>query len=104
MLCPKCKTDNAHRSHRVGVWERFVSIAGYHPYRCRQCKHRFLTSPSAAAERTLPANRSIEREISHTQSSLRWKRKKRVLLLYGLALILFVTILYFITRPPKLGP
>jgi hypothetical protein len=104
MLCPKCKTDNAHRSHRVGLWEHIISIAGYHPYRCRNCKHRFVSSRYAVPEGTSPATRSVEREISHTQSSFRWKRKKRDIILYGSALIVFGVILYLLTRPPKIGP
>jgi hypothetical protein len=102
MMCPKCKTDSAHRSHRTGLRERLSSIMGYYPYRCRQCKHRFLGLRHSLPEPASPATRSVEREISHTQGVLRWKRKRRNLMLYGTALILFGVILYFLTRAPKI--
>jgi DNA-directed RNA polymerase subunit RPC12/RpoP len=104
MLCPKCKTDNAHRSHRVGLRERLTGIVGYHAYRCHHCSHRFLSLHYLPAEPTAPAARGrVEREIAHTQGALRWKRKRRNILIYGSALILFVFILYFLTREPSIG-
>ena len=101
MLCPKCKTDSAHRSHRAGLKEQLSSIAGYKPYRCRNCKHRFLSLRFAGALPASPETRGVEREISHTQGSIRWRRKKRDLMLYLAALVVFGFILYFLTRVPK---
>lgn len=103
MLCPKCKTDTAHRSHRAGLREYFISIAGYRPYRCRECKHRFLSLRNSAPEPVAPGSRSIAREISHTQRALRWEQKRRNILLYVSALILFCVILYFLTRASSIG-
>src|ERR1019366_6758644 len=103
MVCPKCNTDRAHRSHRTGLTEHVFSIAGYHPYRCRQCSHRFLSLRDAPAEPATPAARGVEREISSTRGAIRWKRKRRDILLYGSALIVFGVVLYFLTREPSMG-
>ena len=103
MLCPKCKSDSAHRSHRTGLRDLLAGIAGYQPYRCRQCKYRFPSRRFASPKPATAAVRGVEREISSTQGALRWKRKRRNLVLYGSALILFGVILYFLTRAPAIG-
>jgi len=103
MLCPKCKSDHAHRSHRVALREHVASIVGYHPYRCRQCSYRFLRFGNSPSEPAAPATRGVEREIAATRGAFRWKRKRRVIVLYVLALIVFVVILYFLTRAPSIG-
>lgn len=103
MLCPKCKSDSAHRSHRVGLKERLTSMVGYVPYRCRQCSHRFLGFRYSLPERVAPPVRGAEREIAATRGSLRWRQRRRELLLYGSALALFVVILYYLTRAPSMS-
>lgn len=100
MVCPKCKTDSAYRSHRAGLGERLASFVGYHPYRCQQCKHRFLSPSGVSASSVM---RGVEREISSTRSALRRGRKQRDLILFGGALVVFAVILYFLTRPPSMG-
>lgn len=40
----------------------------------------------------------MEREIKATRHAMKAKRKRRELLLYGTAIILFLTFLYYITR------
>jgi hypothetical protein len=103
MLCPKCKHDSAHRSHRAGLKEHLVGIAGYEPYRCRRCQHRFLSVRHPAPEPAAPGVRSVEREIAATQGHVRWRRRRRDLLLYGSALLVFGVVLYFLTREPSMG-
>jgi hypothetical protein len=103
MLCPKCKTDSAHRSHRVGLRERLTSIVGYVPYRCRQCSHRFVEFRYSLPEPAAPPARGAEKEIAATRGSLRWRQRRRELMLYGSALALFVVILYYLTREPSMG-
>ena len=102
MLCPKCKTNSAHRSHRVGLQERLATFAGYHPYRCRKCEYRFPSRGDLPQPAT-PGVRGVEREISSTRGALRWKQKRRGLMLFGWALIVFCVILYFLTRVPSMG-
>ncbi len=103
MLCPKCKIDTAHRSHRVGLREHLTSIVGYVPYRCRQCSHRFLTFRYSVPEPLSPPARGAEKEIAATRGSLRRKQRRHELVLYGSALALFVVILYYLTREPSMG-
>jgi len=102
MLCPKCKTDNAHRSRRVSVMERVAHLVGASPYRCHQCSHRFRSfshwHPGAVAPET-----RAEKEIATTRSSLRWKQWRLEIWIYGSALIVFVVLLYFLTRPPSIS-
>lgn len=40
----------------------------------------------------------VEREIKATRDAMKAKRKRRELLLYGAAIMLFLTFLYYITR------
>ena len=101
MVCPKCKVDHAHRSHRKGL-EHIAGWFGYYPYRCRECGNRFLhfryaASPDAGRQS------ETEREIRSTRMRTRWKRKKRELLLYSFGALLFLGFLYFITRPGALS-
>ena len=103
MLCTKCQTDSAHRSHRVGLREHLASMAGYYPYRCRKCGARFQGLRNKETEAATPAARTVEREISTTQGARRRKAWRRGLVLYGLALILFGVLLYYLTREPSMG-
>jgi hypothetical protein len=103
MQCTKCQTDSAHRSHRVGLRERVASLAGYYPYRCPKCGTRFQALRNKEAEAAAPATRTLEREISTTQGARRRKAWRRGLVLYGLALILFGVLLYYLTREPSMG-
>ena len=103
MLCPKCKTDSAHRSHRVGLKERLTGIVGYLPYRCRQCSHRFLSVRCLSPESAAAPARGAEKEIAATRASLRWKQKRRDFLLYASAMAMFVVVLYYLTREPSMG-
>lgn len=99
VVCPHCKSDQAHRSHRSGLLEHLASFFSYLPYRCRECGHRFLhfsfTLPSLKRTRS---DSSTEREIRATRSFIERKRRRRELLLFGGGLLLFLVFLYFITR------
>jgi hypothetical protein len=98
MWCPNCKADRAHRSHRAGVKEHLASLVAYYPYRCRECKHRFLHSRNAAPEAPPSVHRSTEREIRATRRAKEWHRKKRYMAIYGIALVLFLVFIYLLTR------
>ena len=43
LKCPKCGTDRICRAHRIGGWDKLISLVNLYPYRCRQhhCKLRF---------------------------------------------------------------
>jgi hypothetical protein len=98
MLCPKCKIDHAHRSHRTGLVERLGSLIGYYPYRCRECGHRFLQFRYAVLPQGPGKRSETEREIRSTRVRIRWQRKKRVIMLYGFCALIFLGFLYYITR------
>lgn len=98
MLCPKCKTDRAHRSHRSSAKEYLASVLAYYPYRCRACKHRFLLSRYAKPEAPPSEHVGTEREIRATRQSKNWERKKRHLIIYGIALLVFLVFLFLVTR------
>ncbi len=97
MVCPKCKIDHAHRSHRKGL-EHLAALFGYYPYRCRECGHRFLHFRYAAPFEPPGRRSETEREIRSTRTRIRWQRKKRILMLYGIGALVFLGFLYFITR------
>jgi hypothetical protein len=80
-----------------------ASLAGYYPYRCPKCGTRFQALRNKEAEAAAPATRTLEREISTTQGARRRKAWRRGLVLYGLALILFGVLLYYLTREPSMG-
>jgi rubredoxin len=98
MVCPKCKVDHAHRSHRKGL-ERLAALIGYYPYRCRECGHRFLHFRYAEPPEASRRHSETEREIRTTRVRIRWQRKKRTLLFYGFGVLIFLAFLYLITRP-----
>ena len=77
MLCPKCKTDNAHRSHRTGLREQLKSVIGYYPYRCRDCRLRFLSFRYWLSLPDTAPPRGAEKEIAATRGSLHRKQKRR---------------------------
>ena len=99
MYCPKCKSDRAHRSHRRGLWERLAGILSFYPYRCRECYYRFLRFRYGKVPDREGGPTSTEREIRSTRSAIRWRRKKQEVALYLMGLVVFLIILYFITRP-----
>lgn len=98
MLCPKCQTNRASRSHRRGLIEYGVSVMGYYPYCCKDCHLRFLRLRHAPAENAPAVHSSVGREIKATRAAMKAKRKRRELLLYTAAIVLFLTFLYYITR------
>ena len=104
MFCPKCKTDNAHRSHRHGLVDFILSLGAVYPYRCHDCKHRFHRfryAKEIVAGGRSSGRSATEREIRATRASIRWKQRRREVLLYALAALLLAVFLYYISREPK---
>lgn len=97
MVCPKCKADRAHRSHRRGFVEHVVGLFAIRPYRCHACENRFLQFRYAEAVSS-GGDSSTEREIRATRNSLKWRSKRREFLLYGTCFLLFLAFLYYISR------
>ena len=87
MICPKCRAAQAHRSHRRGPIEDLAALFAIYPYRCHGCSHRFL-----------------ERETRVERGAAQRKRTRRDLLLYGTFLLMFLAVLYLMTRPSAPPP
>ena len=98
MYCPKCRADHAHRSHRKGLTEHLASLFAFYPYRCDACQHRFLRFRYELPEVNAAHETSAVRTLKATRASKQWRRKRREFLLYGSALLLFIFILYYLTR------
>ena len=41
MICPGCRSVNCFRSHRDGILDFALSLAGMRPWRCHDCERRF---------------------------------------------------------------
>ncbi len=95
MMCPKCKAERGRRSRRHGVLEHVASNFGYYPFRCCDCKHRFLR----AGRRVLkdqPPQGVIDARAGRQARD--WRRRVRDAAIYSMALLFFLAFLYFITR------
>lgn len=95
MICPKCQENRAHRSHRT-LRDWMVSWLALKPYRCRNCRHRFYAYKSGIKSSKLRSTE--ERRIMKLRRSLKWKRTKSELLLYGISSLIFLAILYYIIQ------
>jgi hypothetical protein len=89
--------------------ESVASVAGFQPYRCHECKHRFLSAAYLGAltskrDKTGGAIAEAERDIRATRSSLEWKRKRRDFLILLAAVLLFLAFLRYITREKDVIP
>jgi hypothetical protein len=97
MICSNCKADQAHRAHRRGLIERVLSVVGYYPFCCQKCHLRFLSLHYTPVEETVAGRSNVEREIKATRGAMRAKRKRREVVLYSAAILLFLAFLYYIT-------
>jgi hypothetical protein len=95
MTCPKCGKNRAHRSHRSFL-DRAVSWLSMKPYRCRDCQHRFYAY--RAGEKSSKLRTPEERRIMKLRRSIRWKRTRAELILYGISSLIFLAILLYIIQ------
>jgi uncharacterized membrane protein YeaQ/YmgE (transglycosylase-associated protein family) len=52
MTCPDCGTTRVHRSRRQGFFEQVIlGTIGVYPYRCSDCKKRFMKMKNPAQSR-----------------------------------------------------
>jgi transposase-like protein len=98
VTCPKCKKDNVTRSHRESPIEHCIAIAGFFPYRCQNCRSRFIRFRHGSIKEQKHTPSSVEREIKATRGAMKAERKRRELWLYGGGLFLFAAFLYYVTR------
>ena len=66
------------------------------PYRCHNCKHRFYAYKSGSKSTRLRS--AEERRIMKLRRSIKWKRTRWELLLYGISSLIFLVILYYIVQ------
>jgi hypothetical protein len=95
MICPECGENRAHRSHR-GWRDWAVSWLALKPYRCRNCHHRFYAYKEGVKSNKLRTPE--ERRIMALRRSIKWKRTRAELLLYGISSLIFLAILYYIIQ------
>ncbi|MGD1073179.1 MAG: hypothetical protein ABSB15_23950 [Bryobacteraceae bacterium] len=93
MICPKCRQDRAHRSHRSGIRDRILHFFHQIPYRCHACNARFYAY--RAGEKSSNLRTREEMKIMQLRRRLRWKRSKRELAAYGIATLLLLFIIYY---------
>jgi hypothetical protein len=92
MTCPHCGEQSAHRSHRSGIKDRVMRIFQMIPYRCKKCKKRFYTY--LAGEKSDRLRTPEERKIMELRRRLKWKRSKRELVVYAMATIILLAVIY----------
>lgn len=93
MICPKCKEDRAHRSHRSGIKDSILHFFNQIPYRCHSCNSRFYAYRAGESSSRLRTHE--EMKIMQLRRRLRWKRSKRELAAYAIATAVLVCIIYF---------
>lgn len=114
MVCEKCGSLKAHRSRRHGVRDAFASLFRWVPYRCGACQTRFygrkvaepsdISEPEPAATEVKPGKRRKPKSfVARVKEMLDIRREKRQrigtqLFIYGLALMVFLAILYGLTQ------
>lgn len=101
MICPKCKQNRAHRSHRSSLKDRIFLLFDQIPYRCHACNTRFYAYRGGEESEKLRTRE--EMKIMQLRRSLRWKRSKRELTVYGFAALVLVIIIYY-TLQQRMNP
>jgi hypothetical protein len=95
MICPKCGKNSAHRSHRSALdWA--VSWLSLKPYRCHDCRHRFYAY--RAGEKSSNLRTPEERRIMKLRRTIRWRRTRAELILYGISSLIFLAILFYLIQ------
>jgi hypothetical protein len=100
MICPKCGKDRAHRSHR-SIKDWLVSWLYLKPYRCRNCTHRFYAYRDGAESSKLRTPE--EQRIIKLRRSIRWRRSRAELILYGISSLIFIGILLYMIQQRVTG-
>ncbi len=100
MLCPDCRLESAHRSHRRGFTDYALSLLGWRPYRCK-CGARFRARENAPVESRHA--KSIGSEIRATRAAAARGLKRRQFVLWAAAGGLFFAFLFYLTRDRSSG-
>ena len=96
MTCVKCGEQRAHRSHRHGVKDYAYRLFHYIPYRCRNCGVRFYAYRSG--EQSDRMRTREEQKIMRLRRSIKWKRSRREIAVFGIAAFLLVFLVYYLVQ------
>jgi len=103
LKCKECGGAKVRRSHRAHIWETALSMIGLYPYRCHDCDARFFRNPTGKHGKAAAAKAEVKlpRETRWERKQLKLHRTTRLVLLYGIGLVLFAVVaFYYILRPP----
>jgi len=101
MICPKCKEDRAHRSHRAGIRDRILHFFSQIPYRCHACNHRFYAYRDGE---TSPRLRTAEEiRIMRLRRKMRWKKSRIELAAYAICSIIVAAVIYYLIQQRVTG-
>lgn len=128
MRCIKCGNARAGRSRRRTPWDWLLAAAGVYPYRCGACQTRFHaragwdrepTPAPDAIEHVEPVIQADEQPEAHHAHRVRRRKRKSLLsklkelreirkekktriatqiMVYGLALLAFMAIVYLLMQ------
>jgi hypothetical protein len=83
----------------MGDWA--ISWLALKPYSCRDCHHRFHAYREGAESSKLRTPE--EQRIMKLRRSIRWKRSRVELILYGISSLIFLVILYYLIQQRVVG-
>ncbi len=96
MICPKCKENKAHRSHRSGTADRIRSWIAIKPYRCHACNHRFYAYRDGESSSRLRTTE--ERRIMALRRKIRWRKSRVELMGFAIGSVLVAVVIYFLIQ------
>jgi hypothetical protein len=96
VICPNCKENRAHRSHRSGFSDYVMVWLKRRPYRCHNCQTRFYAYRDG--EESPKLRTAEERRIMQLRRNIRWRRSKKELTLYLLATMAVAATIYYLIQ------
>jgi hypothetical protein len=96
MICPRCKENTAHRAERVGFIDNTANRFLFKPYSCGECRHRFYALRRDITGAALRAD--VSRWFAGYNLGRKGKRNRRELVIYALAAVAIVAVIYYISQ------
>jgi len=101
MICPQCRENRAHRSHRQGIKDRIVGWFSVKPYRCHSCNRRFYAYRDGE---TSPKLRTAEEiRIMKLRRKIRWRKSKVELIAYAICSLIVAFMIYYLIQQRVTG-
>jgi hypothetical protein len=96
MICPHCKENRAHRSHRQNFKDRIMALFSMKPYRCHACNRRFYAYRDGE---TSPKLRTAEEiRIMRLRRKIRWRKSRIELAAYAICSIIVAAVIYYLIQ------